>query len=86
MPACFRTRGRHSGRPEKKLKRSPSRRAAFILARELGYVDVDSMLDSISCELFMEWVMFLGMDGKESNMKSVQEFEAQMRGSHGGNR
>jgi len=56
------------------------------LARELGYVDVNGMLDSISGELFMEWVMFLGMDGKESNMKSVQEFEDQIRGSYGGNR
>jgi hypothetical protein len=44
------------------------------------------MLESISAELFLEWTMFLGMDDKEANLKSVEEFEAQARGSYGSNR
>ena len=86
MPKDFWLVRRAAGRHEKKLRRSPSRRAAFILAKELGHVDVDGMLESISAELFLEWTMFLGMDDKEANLKSVEEFEAQARGSYGSNR
>jgi hypothetical protein len=57
-----------------------------MLARELGYVDVDGMLDMISAEQFMEWIAFLGMTEKDLDKQSAAEFEQRASRIYGSNR
>lgn len=60
--------------------------AAFHLARELGYVDVDGMLDQIDSSVFYEWIAFLSMDDKEKDHKPINEFEHDASMIYGRNR
>jgi hypothetical protein len=60
--------------------------AAFAIAKELGYVDVDRMLESIDSNLFREWVAYLSMKQDGTEMKSAESFELDARQLYGGNR
>lgn len=60
--------------------------AAFHLAKELGYVDVDGMLESITSAEFYEWLAFLSMSDKDKDMKPVQDFEKEASRVYGSNR
>lgn len=57
-----------------------------MLAKELGYVDVDGMLDTITSEQFMEWIAFLGMTDKDLDRQSAVSFEKKASQLYGGNR
>lgn len=56
--------GEGNGSRDKKLTACPRRYWAFVLARELGRVDVDAMLDEITPKQFDEWLaaLFIGLD------------------------
>lgn len=60
--------------------------AAFYLAKELGYADVDGMLEQMDSSVFYEWIAFLSMSDKEKDMKPVTDFENDASMIYGRNR